>query len=283
MHNSQQPGRSHTTSSHAMSDLTSDDDRPRSPVSPIDSNGETWKYPRSAKAHLEGLGTLHKGPQNEAPKDHFRSRPISYYDGLQTSPEPSGKEVFTNIPSAPAKKRNPSAPAAAVPMQANLTRADSHLRRQPAEVPHPRAAPAPPAVPKPAHQSRRKRAPTPIAIPISAHQFRRPHEPNPRRENQRSAPHQGNQPSTQRPARHQGWNPLEEPSRQQRSTHAHHQGRRRGDDLERQADLTRTRNRAKDYDPQYKSGRRCFFSLMIMMILAIVVIVVVVEKNLHQK
>ncbi|KAL9072048.1 MAG: hypothetical protein Q9161_003823 [Pseudevernia consocians] len=268
------------------------DNCPRSPVSPLESNGETWKYPRRAQAHLKGLGNLHEGSLVEAHKNHFRSRPISYYDGLPTSPEPEDKAVFADLPAAPATERlsrpfeqpylmynngmtsgqgKASKPPGDNPMQANMTRADSHLRRQPAESSKRKAAPAPISVPKPAHQSRRQREPSP-----------------PQRDQppvQRSGGHQGKKAPAQRTARHQGWNPLEEPPRQQRTARTHHQDLRRhqhhGDDLERQLDLGRSNNRSKHNDPQYKSGRRCFFFLLFMLILIVVIIVVLVEKNMH--
>ena len=249
MYKSQQPERSTSKASYAASDITTYDNGPRSPVSPLDSYGETWKYPPRAQAHLNGLGTLYEVPLDEAPKDHFRSRPMSYYDGLQTSPEPDDKAVFAELPAAPPKPRlsrpfdqphpipshgqtsrqeKPSAPPANVLMQTNTTRADSHLRRPPAES-----------------FSKRKAAPVAITIPPPAHQ----------------------------------------PRRQQRTAHAEHkdrrQDRRRDEDLEWQAGLTRSNNRSKHEDPQYKSGRRCFFFLLIMMILVIVIIIVVARKNMH--
>lgn len=295
IYKSQQPERSTSKASYAASDITTYDNGPRSPVSPLDSYGETWKHPPRAQAHLNGLGTLYEVPLDEAPKDHFRSRPMSYYDGLQTSPEPDDKAVFADLPVAPPKPRlsrpfdqphpipshgqisrqeKPSAPPANVPMQTNMTRADSHLRRQPAES-----------------FSKRKAAPAPLTIPPPAHQPKRQYEPNPHQEaqphTQRSGPHQGKQAPAQRTALHQGWNPLEEPPRQQRTAHAEHkdrrQDRRRDDDLEWQAGLTRSNNRSKHDDPQYKSGRRCFFFLLIMMILVIVIIVVVARKNMHNR
>lgn len=271
------------------------DHRPRSPVSPLESNGETWKYPPRAKAHLKGLGTLYEIPLKEAPKDLFRSRPMSYYDGLQASPEPEDKAVFADLPAAPAAKRlsrpfeqpyptynqSPTsakgqalAPPANTPMQANLSRADSHLRRQPAGPPARKAIPAPISVPKPAHQSTRQR------------------EPNLYQENkvpaQRSGRNQGKQAPAQRPPRHQGWNPLEEPPHQQRTAaRAHHQDHRRdhhrrGEDVEWYGELKRSNNRSKHKNPQHKDRWTYFFALLIAISLGIVVIVVAVEKSKHE-
>lgn len=279
-------GALHNVYKSQRSDRSRHDDGRRSPVSPIESNGETWKYPPRAQAHLKGLGPLHDKPHGEAPKDHFRSRPMSYYDGLPASPEPDNKAVFADLPAAPAKQRlsrpfeqpyptsnqgrqapgkgQTSTPSAAVPMHANLSRADSRLRRQPAGFSHPKA-PAPLAIPPPAHQSKRQREPSP---------YRADQAPA-----QRSVRHQGKPVSGRRPARHQGWNPLQEPARQKGTVYVQRKDQRRGDDLERQGGLARSKSRAKDNDPEYKSGRRCFFSLMVMMIIVIVVVVVMVEKN----
>lgn len=283
----------HTGALNNMYVSRKNDNRPRSPVSPLESNGETWKYPRRAQAHLKGLGTHYKAPLDKAPKDHFRSRPMSYYDGMQTSPEPEDKAVFADLPAAPATKRlsrpfdqpyptynngmmsgqgKASKPPGDIPMPANMTRADSHLRRQPAESSKRKAAPAPISIPKPAHQSRRQREPSPYQrdqLPV-----------------QRSGGPQGKKAPAQRSARHQGWNPLEEPPRQQRTARAHHQDPSRhqhhGDDREWKLELGRSNNRSKHNDPQYKSGRRCFFFLLIMMIVVVVIIVVMVTRKTHQ-
>lgn len=290
IYKSQQPSRSISTSSkasYAVSDYTSQHDGPRSPVSPLESSGDTWKYLPRAQTHLEGLGTFHEVPLDETPKDHFGSRPMSYYDGLQTSPEPQTKAVLANLPVASANKRlsrpfeqpypaynhglmsaqrQTSAPPVNIPMQAKMPRADSHLRGEPANPSQRKAVPAPLAIPKPAHQSRRQHQQSP-------YQEKQPA--------QGSGHRQGNQARTQRPARHQGWNPFEEPPRQQRTVGADRQdrrhSRRRSEDLERQAGLSHS----KHNDPQYKSGRRCFFFLIIMMILVVVIIVVTIRKNMH--
>lgn len=292
MYKSQQPEHSTSKASYDTSDITKYNNGPRSPVSPLDSNGETWKYPPRAQAHLNRLETLDEIPLDEAPKDHFRLRPMSYYDGLQTSPEPDGKAVFADLPAAPPKPRlsrpfdqphpitndghtsgprKPSATPVHIPMQANMTRAYSHLRRQPAES-----------------FSKRKAVPAPITIPPAAHQPRHRREADPHQENnqppaQPSVRHQGRQAPAQRTARHQGWNPLKEPPRQQRTAQARAYQKEgpRDHDVEAQAGITSSDKRSKLSPPKDKSGRCCIFFLLIVMILVVVIIVVVAEKNMH--
>ncbi|KAL9138302.1 MAG: hypothetical protein Q9175_000485 [Cornicularia normoerica] len=281
----QQPDRLSNTpskASDAVPDIMGNDDGPRSP---LESNAETWEHPPRAKTHQKRLGTLNEIPLDEAPKDHSNYRPTSYYDGLPTSPEPETTAVSADLPAAPPSKRL-SRPyeqpypihnhgltpgqgqAAAVPMRATMTRADSHPRRQPAQFSH--------------QNANRKAAPAPIAIPPRAHRSSHHSEPSSDQEDQarRQRPcRQEDRARVQRPARHQGWNPLKEAPAQQRSAHAHYKNHRRGDDLEWQGEL----GRSKHNDPQYKSGRRCFFFLLIMMISAVVIVVVMVEKNRHQQ
>ena len=295
IYKSQQLDRSISTlskASHAVSDCTSPHDGPRSPVSPLESNGDRWKYPPRAQAHLKKLETLHKASPDDIPIGHFRSRPMSYYDGLQTSPEPDNEAVFAEFQPASAKRRlsrpfeqphltnnhepasrqrQASVPPVDGPLQANMPRAESHLRGQPSKSLKRKAVPAPLTIPKPSHQSGRQ------------HQRSTRQETRPAR---RSGPRQENQAQTQRPARHQGWNPLAEPACPQRTIRADHQDRRhnrRGsEDVEWQAGLTRSNNRSKHNDPQYEAGRRCFIFLVIMMILVVVIIVVTVKKSMHQ-
>lgn len=251
-----------------------------SPRSPLESNAETWEHTPRAKTHQKRPGTLNEIPLDEAPKDHSNSHPTSYYDGLPTSPEPETTAVSTDLPAAPPNKRlsrpyeqqyrlTPAQEqAAAVPMRANMTRADSHLHRQPAQFSH--------------QNANRKAAPAPIAIPPRAHWSIHHSEPSSDQEDQAHPQRpfsRENGARVQRPARHQGWNPLKEPPAQQRSAHAQYKNHRRGDDLEWQGEV----GRSKHNDPQYKSGRRCFFFLLIMMISAVVIVVVMVEKNRHQQ
>ncbi|CAD6581688.1 MAG: hypothetical protein ASARMPREDX12_000630 [Alectoria sarmentosa] len=276
--------------SHIISNLTArDDHRPRSPVSPLDSNGETWSYPRRANTPPKGPGTLYAIPLDDAP---LRPRPMSFYDGMPTSPEPDPKAVFADLSAAPAKKRlsrpfeqpyaiddrgltppgqgQAPAPPAIVrfpPMHAGMRGANAHLGRSAAQSAHRKAAPAPLAIPTPAHQPRRQREGSP---------YLEDHAPA----EQRSARHQGNNHgAAQRPGRHEGWNPLEEPPRPQQRTA---QDRRRGDDLEWHAGLARSKQRSKHDDPQYKSGRRCFFFLVIMMVVVVVIVVVTVKQYERQ-
>ena len=293
MYKSQQPERSTSKASHTTSDITTYDNGPRSPVSPLNSNGETWKYPPRAQAHLNRLETLDEISLDEVPKDHFRLRPMSYYDGLQTSPEPDGKAVFADLPAAPPKPRlsrpfdqpqpiandwdtsaprKPSATPVHVPTQANMTRAHSHLRRQPAELFSKRkAVPAPITIPPPAHQPRRQRE----ADSIQENQP--PAQPSVRQQGRQAAP-------APRTARHQGWNPLAEPPRQQRTAQARAYGKdgRRDLDVEAQVGITRSDKSSKLTPPKDRSGRCCIFFLLIVMILVIVIIVVVAEKNMRK-
>ena len=272
-------------------DHPSANDDSRSPVSPLDSSSETRQYPPCANAHPKALGSLHDIPLDEAPKNHVQSRPMSYYDGLPTSPEPDTKAVFADLPPAPPQNRlsrpfeqphpvdenartaqhgqAPAAPAA-IPTPANMTRADSHLHRQRARSSSRKGPPAPLIIPPPAHRSRCHREPSP--------------HPRNQTSAERSVGHQGNWARVQRPARHEGWDPLDE--RQQRTGHAHDKDRgrdhRRRDDLEWQGGKIGKKNRSKHDDPEYESGRRCFFSLMLMMIVAVVIIVITVHKTVHQ-
>lgn len=295
MYNAQKPQRSTSKASHSKSDTKKYNNKPRSPVSPLDSNGETWKYPQRAQAHLKRLETLDEIPLDEVPKDHFRLRPMSYYDGLQPSPEPDGKSVFADLPAAPPKPRlsrpfdqphpisndghtsvprKPLATPVHVPMSANMTRAESHLRRQPAES----------SFSKRRALERRAVAPAPITIPPPAHP-RRQREADPRREQQPPAQHsdrrQGGQGTRQGTARHQGWNPLEAPPRQQRTAPAPQKDRGRDHDVEAQGGITRSNKRSKLSPPKDKSGRFCILFLLIVMILVVVIIVVVVKKNMR--
>ena len=184
-----------------------DSDIPPSPVSPLDSNGETWKYPPNANAHPKGLWKPDQIPLEQVPAKTRLSRPFE-------QPYP----IYTS------ERRQVSAQPAAAPMQANIKRADSHLRSQPAQVPKKMTAPPPLAIPKPAHQPRRQ------------------HEPNPVPEDR-----QNDQTGLQRSARHQGWNPLKEPARQQDAAHDHgkddQRAHGRGRDLERQGDVPKVKDR----------------------------------------
>ena len=265
LYRSQQLDRSKTNmtkDSYAVSDRTTSDDHPRSPVSPMESNGETWKYPSRAQAPLKGVGTLYEIP-------------------LPTSPKPEGKTK--NRLSRPFEQPHPVSLAPGQG-QATLSQADPHRRRQP--VPHSKrkAAPAPIFIPAPGHPSRHQREPSPhqenrapaITMPKPAHASRRKREDQ--APAQRSVRQQNNKAASQRPARHEGWNPVDEPPRHQRAAPARHQDRHR-DDLEWRAGMTHLKNRSKHDDPQYESGRRCFIFMVICIIMVVVVIVVAVERN----
>ena len=284
------PNRTPSKASDAVSDITYPTNRQRSPISPLDSHGETWKHPPRAHAQLNGKGPIY---DNGAPEGHFELRPFSFYEGLHTSPEPDNKSLFADmLAAAPAKRLsrpfeqpNPiynhgatleKEKTASGPTQASLPRGDSRHRRQPAQFSSNR-------------KGNRKGPPTPIVIPKPVHQTSVHRKPAPNQESQ-SRPQRparrGTQVRGQKPAHHHGGNPLAEPPRQQRGSQSQHKEQRRNNkyrtDIEWQGELLRSKNRSKHDDPQYKSGRRCFFFLVLMFILVIVIIVVIVEKNLHQ-
>ena len=264
------PSRTPSKASDAVSDIMYPTNRPRSPVSPLNSHGETWKHPPRAHAQLNGKGPIY---DNKAPKGHFELRPFSFYEGIHTSPEPDDKSVFADMLAAPPQKRlsrpfeqpyptyNHGATlkkekTAAGPTQANLPRGDSRHRRQPTQFSSNR-------------KGNRKGPPTPIVIPKPVHQTNVHRKP---------APNQESQSRPQRPAR-------QETQVQQRGAQTQHKEQRHNnkwrDDIESQREFLRSKNRCKHDDPEYKSGRRCFFFLVLMLILVIVIIVVIVEKNLH--
>ena len=284
--------RTPSKASDEVSDITCPVNQPRSPISPLDSHSETWRHPPRARAQPKGKEPIYN---NGAPEGHFRLRPFSFYEELYTSPEPDDKSVFADMLAAPPKKRlsrpfeqpyptyNHGATlekekTASGPTQANPPRGESRHRRQPAQFSSNR-------------KGNRKAPPTPIVIPPPVHQANVRRKPAPDQESQ-SRPQrparQETQGRAQKPAHHHGWNPLAEPPRQQRGAQTQHKEQRRNnkfrnDDLEWQGELLRSKNRSKHDDPQYKSGRRCFFFLVLMLILVIVVIVVIVERNLHQR
>ena len=284
------PSRTPSKASDAVSDVTYPSNRPRSPVSPLDSHGETWRHPPRAQTQPKGTGPI---KDNGAPVGHFVLRPFSFYEEQYTSPEPDDKSVFADMLAAPPAKRlsrpfeqpypiyNHGATLEkektdSGPTQANLPRGDSRHRRQPTQFSANR-------------KGNRKGPPTPIVIPQPVHQtnvHRKP-APNPESQSRPQRPaRQETQGRVQKPAHHHGWNMLAEPSRQQSGAQTQHKEKRRNNkyhsDIEWQAGLLRSKNRSKHDDPQYKSGRRCFFFLVLMFILVIVIIVVIVEKNLHQ-
>ena len=226
-------------------------DKSLSPVSPIDSNGESWKYPPSANGHPKKPETPHEKPLNQVPARTRLSRPFD---------QP--------YPMQPSSHHQPSPPHIDVPTHATLKRADSHLRHQPAQVP------------------RRKPAPRlSITIPAPAHQAKRQQERNPNQQDQlpaeRSDRRQRGESRKQRSAFHQKWDPLKELALQQGTAQKdHRRGRRRSRDLERQDEGAGVAKGSK-HDAMYSGNRACFFFLVVMMII-VVVIIVVVAKRAHQ-
>lgn len=216
------------------SSKSQDSDIPPSPVSPLDSNGETWKYPPNANAHPKGLWKPDQIPLEQVPAKTRLSRPFE-------QPYP----IYTS------ERRQVSAQPAAAPMQANIKRADSHLRSQPAQVAKNKTAPLLLTIPKPAHQPRRQHEPSPVP-----------------------ADRQNDQTGLQRSARHQGWNPLKEPPRQQDAAHDHGEDDRRahgrGRDLERQGHLPKVKDR---------QGLVSFILLMIVGVLGVVAVVVLLKTT----
>lgn len=227
---------------------------PLSPVSPLDSNGETWKYPPSANTHFQGPGTLHEIPLEKSPAKNRLSRPFEQPYPLDTSGWGQNPPPHTNVL-----------------MQANLERADSHLRQQPAKKPKRKSPPPPITIPKAAHPSR------PQAEPIPYQADQAPAERSDRR--------QKNENRVQGSVRHQGWNPLEQLPRKQSSAHKHGKGHRRNQrrsrDLEMQDVFTDLPKGSERRSADYYGGRRCFFFLVVMIIAVIIVIVVAVKKALQ--
>ena len=282
--------RTPSRASDAVSDITYPSNQARSPVSPLDSHGETWKHPPRTHSQLKGKGPVN---DNEASVGHFGIRPFSFYEGQYLSPEPDDKSVFADMLAAPPAKRlsrpfeqpHPmynhgvtleKAKTASGPAQASLPRGDSRHRRQPTHFSSNR-------------KGNRKGPPTPIVIPQPVYQANVQRKPAPNQESQnrpQRTARQEPQVREQKPAPHHGWNPSVEPSRRQRGAPTQHKEKRRNNkyrsDIEWQAELLRSKNRSKHDDAQYKSGRRCFFFLVLMFILVIVIVVVIVEKNLHQ-
>ena len=222
-------------------------DPPLSPVSPLESNGENWKYPPIANPHLRGQGTFSKVPLEEVRSKKRLSRPF--------------EQPYPKITSGQRQ-------ISARPTQANMERADSYVGQKPARVP------------------KRKPAPPTLTIPAPTHLARHQPDQNPNQESQASAErsdrHQKKETRAQRSARHQGWDPLKEPRHECTADtknkddpcadgHSH--------DLERQDEAwpySRPRGwkSADDY-----GGRRCFFSVIIMAVVGIVVVVVIVKMH----
>ena len=150
-----------------------------------------------------------------------------------------------------------------------MKRADSHLRQQPAQAPKKKPALPPLTIPAPVHQSRRQKGPNSYQgdqAPAGRSDRR------PRNQTQ----------EVQRPTRHQGWNPLEESPRQQRTALTHHgEDRRahgRGRDLESQNELG-DKPKAPKNDAGNHGDRRWFFFILLMGVVGIVVIIVYVKKG----
>ena len=106
---------------------------PPSPVSPLESNGENWKHPPTAKPQSKGQGTISKVPLEEARSKRRLSRPFEQPFPMSTSGQ---RRV------APGKK------------QANMKRADSYVGQTSARVPIRKPAPPTLAIPAPTHQAR---------------------------------------------------------------------------------------------------------------------------------
>ena len=215
---------------------------PLSPVSPLESNGQGWKYPPIAKSRLKGQGTISKVPLEEVRSQKRLSRPFEQPYQIPTSGQ---RQV------------------SARPMQANLKRADSYKSQQPARVPQ------------------RKPAPLTLTIPAPTYQARQKPGQNPNQESQTSAARsdrrQKKETRVQRSVRHQGWDPLKEP-RLESTTKTNNKNDGRADghshDLERQDKAwpySKPRGRMSADD---RGGRRCCISQVLIAVVAIIVIAV---------
>ena len=162
--------------------------QPLSPVSPLESNGEGWKYPPIAN-HLQGQGTFSKVPLEELRNKKRLSRPFEQPYPIST---PGQRQVSTR------------------PMQANMKRADSYVGQKQTRVPT------------------RKPAPPTLTIPAPTHQARHHPHQNPDQESQTSAERpdhrQKRETRVQRSTRHQGWDPLKK-SRPERTPDANNKSR----------------------------------------------------------
>ena len=222
-------------------------DQPLSPVSPLESNGEGWKYPPIANSHLQGQVTFSKVPLEEVRNKKRLSRPFEQPYPISTSGQ-----------------RQVSAP----PMQANMKRADSYVGQKQTRVPT------------------RKPAPPTLTIPAPTHQVRHHPHQNLNQESQASAERsdhrQKKETRVQRSARHQGWDPLKEP-RLERTADANNKDDRRADghsrDLERQ-DKAWSSSRTRGCKSADDSGDRMFFWFLVTVL---VVGVVVVAVTVHWK
>ena len=222
-------------------------DPPLSPVSPLESNGEGWKYPPIANPHLQGQRTFSKVPLEEVRSKKRLSRPFE-------QPYPISTSGQTQI--------------SARSMQANMKRADPYVGQKKARVP------------------KRKPAPPTLTIPAPTHQARHNPDQNPNQKSQPSAERsdhrQKKETRVQRSARHQGWDPFKK-LRPERTSDANNKADRRADghsrDLERQDEAwpySRPRGwkSADDY-----GDRRFFFFLVLVAVVGIVVVAVYVKMH----
>ena len=108
-------------------------DPPLSPVSPLESNGENWKYPPIANPRLKGQGTFSRVPLEEVRSKRRLSRPFEQPYPITTSGQ---RQV------------------SARPIRANMERADSYVGQKPARVPKRKPAAPTLTIPAPKHQAR---------------------------------------------------------------------------------------------------------------------------------
>ena len=217
-------------------------DKPLSPVSPIESNGENWKYPPIARSHLHGKGTLSKIPLEEVHGKKRLSRPFEQPYPMSTSGQKQ---------------------ASAQAMQANMKRADSYLRQQPVQVPTRTAVPPPLTIPAPTHQSRRQA------------------RENPYQEGQQCAERSDRRQKKETRV-HKGWDPFKEPRKEREADVHHRDDRRADDhdqDLERQ-DESWLRSKVRNWKhTNDKEGRRLFFLILTIAVVGGVTIGVYVKLN----
>lgn len=243
------------TSCLAMGASTHKTDKPQqsnpplSPVSPLESNGENWKYPPIANRYLKGQETFSKVPLEEVRSKKRLSRPFEQPYPITTS---GGQRQDISRS-----------------MQANMKRADSYVGQQPALVP------------------KRKPAPARLTTPPPTYQARYESDQNPFQESQASAERSDRWQKTdtrgQRSARHQGWDPFKQP-RFEITAITNNKDYSRADghnrDLERQDEAWPYSKPRECKRPDDAEGRRCGISLLIMLVLGIVAVVVTVKLRL---
>ena len=233
------------------------------PVSPLEGNGETWQHPDDQTRPVSPLSFTsepRKNPPNTftQPKGSriVQERPFKKDHNKNRLSRPFDQPAYPSEPSH--QHRQPSPPRTNVPMQADMKRAHSHLRNQPAQAPTRKPAPATLTIPAPVHQSRHHR------------------EPNPHRDKHAPAErHDHRSKKKSQVQGHRGWDPEGQLNRDFPTKRKNHRGRER--DLERQDEFAHL-PKASD-----KAGRRCCIWLVVVALLVLAIIIIVLVRNKHHK